>query len=136
MQSSLWFRVVLVILLVLALGAWSSVLFGWFGRSDFPSIESGRFQAVFLANNQVYFGHLENFDAGFTRLTKVYYLRAAGDLQQGTSQASGQNLNLVKLGGELHGPEDAMFIPKDKILFWENMRSDSDVVKAIEKSSL
>jgi hypothetical protein len=39
----------------------------------------------------------------------------------------------VKLGSELHGPQDAMFIDSDKVMFWENMKDDSKVVQAIHQ---
>jgi hypothetical protein len=94
-------------------------------RDAFPSIEEGAWQAVFLSNNQVYFGKLEENNGKYLTLSNVYYLRTADDLQ------SGGALNLVKLGGELHGPKDPIYIPKESVLFWENMRADSRVVQSI-----
>lgn len=41
------------------------------------------------------------------------------------------DVNLVKLGEELHGPNDRMKINKSQILFTESLRDDSKVVKAI-----
>lgn len=126
-------RISLGALIVVVLLWWAAARYGLIASGDFPSPDESKWQAVFLSNSQVYFGHLENYDHGYVRLMKVYYLRAAGDLQQGGGSAN-QNLNLVKLGGELHGPEDAMFIPKDKIQFWENLKSSSQVVQSIESS--
>ncbi len=98
------------------------------GTHAFPSATSS-WQAVFLANNQVYFGSLQNEDANYVTLSNVYYLRTAEDLQK-----SGESLNLVKLGGELHGPEDTIYIPKSSILFWENMKDTSRVVQTIQNT--
>lgn len=98
------------------------------GTHAFPSATSS-WQAVFLANNQVYFGSLQNEDANYVTLSNVYYLRTADDLQK-----SGESLNLVKLGGELHGPEDTIYIPKSSILFWENMKDTSRVVQTIQNT--
>lgn len=100
---------------------------------DFPATSGKKWQAVFLVNNQVYFGRLKNYNRGYVRLDDVYYLQITQALQP---QAPGQppQLNLVKLGGELHGPEDRMFIPKDRILFFEDMKADSQVVQAIEST--
>lgn len=105
------------------------------------------YQAVFLNNGQVYFGKMA--DTGrWTKLTDIYYLQVTQQLQpadngskstsssasSNTTDPSAQpNIQLVKLGSELHGPEDQMFIEKDKILFWENMKDDSKVVQAIQK---
>lgn len=92
---------------------------------------AGRYQAVFLDNNQVYFGKLHYGWFGAARLKDVYYLRVTQTLQpQGEPT---QDIQIVQLGGELHGPERAMFIPKNQILFWENLRKDSQVVTAIQR---
>jgi len=97
---------------------------------SFPQPSGNSWQAVFLTNDQVYFGKLKDLTAKYVTLDKIFYLRVASPLQQG---ATGQPaLNLVKLGAELHGPEDTMYIPKDRILFWENLRADSQVVQAID----
>lgn len=98
-----------------------------------PSPDKNKYQAVFLTNGQVYFGHLEKAGGGYVRLSDIYYLQVQGpDLQQ-QSQSTSPNINLIKLGEELHGPEDAMFIPNDRILFWENLRDDSRVVQVIKQ---
>ena len=43
-------------------------------------------------------------------------------------------MSLIKLGEELHEPEDLMIINKDNILFIENLKADSKIVKAIVES--
>ena len=101
-------------------------LFGFMPDRAFPQIAEQKWQAVFLTNNQVYFGKLKDYDAKYLTLSKVYYLRTAEDLQNTSS-----TLNLVKLGGELHGPEDVIFVPKSSVLFWENLKESSRVVQAI-----
>ena len=122
---------VLVIVIggLLKLGAGYGIL----PSADFPASSQAKWQAVFLTNNQVYFGHLKNYNRGYAELRDVYYLQITQALQP---QAPGQppQLNLVKLGGELHGPEDRMFIPKDQVLFFEDMKADSQVVQAIEST--
>ena len=90
-------------------------------------IDTGEYQAVFLDNGQVYFGKLQRSRSDFYALTDVYYLQTgAVDLDQNS------NLSIAKLGNEAHGPEDKMDINVDHILFIENMKSDSKVVKAIQ----
>ncbi|KKW16570.1 MAG: hypothetical protein UY56_C0014G0005 [Parcubacteria group bacterium GW2011_GWA1_50_14] len=106
---------------------------GVFSR-DFPKVDKNKWQAVFLNNNQVYFGHIKNEEGGYIALTNIFYLRAAEPLQQG-SQGEPQ-LSLVKLGSELHGPEDMMHIPKNVILFWEDLKDDSQVVQTIKGAAV
>lgn len=103
------------------------------------------YQAVFLNNGQVYFGKLD-LDGGWVKLSDIYYLQLTEDLQPASTQSDAntqptttgagsqqQQIQLVKLGSELHGPEDEMYIAKDKILFWENMKSDSKVMQSIRQ---
>ncbi len=100
------------------------------------SAKSG-WQAIFLSNGQVYFGHLKGQNSQFANLTDIYYLQV--EQQQGlqpdtsaTTPTQQPKLTLIKLGNELHGPQDAMSINRDHVLFVEDMKSDSKVVQAIE----
>jgi hypothetical protein len=94
------------------------------------------YQSVFLNNGQVYFGKL-GVSGSWLKLSDIYYLQANQSLQQtasgGEINDSGQNIELVKLGSELHGPTDTMYIERDKVMFWENLKEDSKVVDAINK---
>lgn len=106
--------------------------FGFVPLGEFPLVSGSKWQAVFLTNGQGYFGHLQNYNRGYVTIQDVYYLQTSQALQP--EQQTASNLNLVKLGGELHGPEDVIFIPKEQIIFWENMKADSQIVKGIESS--
>lgn len=93
-------------------------------RDSSNLIDSNTYQAVFLSNNQIYFGHLTNIDPQYPVLTDVYYVRL-----EGSDAVSGR---LVRLGeGEPHGPKNEMIINRDHILFWENLNTDSKVVQTI-----
>ncbi len=91
-------------------------------------VESGEYQAVFLDNGQVYFGKLSKTKQQFFLLTDVFYMQSGS-----AAPDKAANLSLSKLGGEAHGPEDKMEINVDHILFIEDMKSDSKVVKAINQ---
>jgi len=94
---------------------------------------SSGYQAVFLTNGQVYFGKLNDGDGDYPLLTDIYYLQVGPQQGSGTpaQPAPQQSISLVKLGNELHGPVDEMHINRSQILFYEDMKSDSSVVKAI-----
>lgn len=96
-------------------------------------------RAVFLANNQVYFGKLyAPWFSSTATLTHIYYLQMGQALQPqdaNSANAAQPQIKLVKLGNELHGPQDEMVIPKQQILFWENLKSDSPVVKTIQSAA-
>ncbi len=109
--------------------------FGLLNKKNSAGTSSG-WQAVFLNNGQVYFGHLRGQDNQFATLTDIYYLQVdqsqQTNLQNAKDQATAQpKLSLIKLGNELHGPLDQMSINRDSILFIEDMKSDSKVVSAI-----
>lgn len=88
------------------------------------------YQAVFLDNNQVYFGRLSGQNAQFPTLKDIYYLQ----VQNSDGGPLGpEDVSLVKLGGELHGPIDQMKINRDHILLIEDLKSDSNVVDAINR---
>ena len=89
------------------------------------------YQAVFLTNGQVYFGLLYGEGSQYPVLKDVYYLQVTQPLTQG--QTLPQNLSLVKLGSELHGPVDEMKINRSQILFIETLRPDSSVVTSIRE---
>jgi len=94
------------------------------------------YSAVFLSNGQVYFGMMKDGRPGYTELNDIYYLQAYNPpLQQAPNQqAVGQpQLSLVKLGNELHGPQDRMEINDDHIIFIEDLKSDGRVVEAIAR---
>lgn len=105
---------------------------GWYwkgtsGERASEQIATGDYQAIFLDNGQVYFGKLKTTKQEFYTLTDVFYLQTGA---VGLDQTS--SLSLVKLGNEAHGPEDKMEINKEHVLFVEDMKSDSKVVKAIQ----
>lgn len=107
--------------LVLVAGAVYKIGFG----------HKAEYQAVFLNNDQVYFGRLY-WGWGKAKLRDVHYMRITSVLQPQTGEAQ-PDVQVVKLGGELHGPEAMMYLNKDTIMFWENLRSDSAVVQSIKK---
>lgn len=91
---------------------------------------SSGWQAVFLNNGQVYFGHLKSQGDRQLVLDSIYYLQVDQSAQQ-TDKNAQPKLSLVKLGNELHGPKDQMTINYQNVLFTEDLKDDSKVVTAI-----
>jgi hypothetical protein len=99
-------------------------------------IKTDQYQAVFLnsADGQVYFGKLEVFNGDFFKLTDIYYVRVQQvQPDKDNSAAAQNNISLAKLGSEIHGPEDVMYINRDDVMFWENLKEDGQVVTAIRQ---
>lgn len=126
---------VLAVLLVVGM-AWGWWLFGRNNFNEDANINANEFQAVFLTNGQVYFGKLTNLNHKYVAITDVYYLQVQSNTSlQGASNSTSPNsqVSLVKLGNELHGPEDHMYIANDQMLFWENLKPSGKVTQAIDK---
>lgn len=97
-------------------------------NNNLPIKKEG-WQAVFLSNNQVYFGKLTQLNNGYFKLDKVFYLQSDQNINDAQKESS--SINLIKLGSEVHGPEDSMYIPEKQVLFWENLKTDSKIVRII-----
>ena len=105
---------------------------------------SATYQSVFLTNGQVYFGKISDINSDYITLKDIYYLQVVQKQPiQGTPEQAGQQaaaqaqpqqeISLVKLGGELHGPVDEMHINRQQVLFYEDLKQDGSVVSAILK---
>ena len=130
--KSLYLGLAVVAVLVLAYFGWNML------TASGSAINKDRYQAVFLTNGQVYFGKLSAAKGDYYQLKDIYYLQASSaansDNPQETSSDDSSNIQLIKLGQEVHGPEDEMFIAKDQLLFFENLKEDSKVVTTIKES--
>ncbi len=101
-------------------------------------IDGSKYQAVFFTNGQVYFGKLESLSGGYFKLNDIFYLQSSdsnsdnGSNPQKTDK-NASNVQLIKLGSEIHGPTDEMVINRDQVLFFENLKPDSKVTDSIGK---
>lgn len=90
-----------------------------------PYIEEGAYQAVFLTSAQVFFGKLRVAGSDYYLLSDVYYLN--------TPPQGDQAGQLLKRGGELHGPREPIVIPVAQVVYFENMKPESEVMSAIRR---
>jgi len=98
------------------------------------------YSAVFLTNGQVYFGKIYGRTDTQIDLRNIYYLQVNQQVQPDPSAkatptpsaSESPQVSLVKLGNELHGPNDRMIINMTQVLFTESLKSDSKVVTAIQ----
>jgi hypothetical protein len=123
------YAVFFVALIVLVVAALSSVIFSK-NQKESQYVDSSKLQAVFLNGGQVYFGNITKLNDKYLKMNNVYYLRVNNQNAQNT-QTSANDVSLVKLGCELHGPQDQMLVTKDQVIFWENLKSDGQVAKAV-----
>src|SRR6266550_2067997 len=86
-------------------------------------IDHSGYQALFLTNGSTYFGKLQPQGDDWFLLSDIFYLS--------TSDQSGTQL--IKRVNESQGPKEPMMIPRDQVLFIENLRDDGDIVTLIKK---
>lgn len=145
-RKRMWITIAILVVVAIIVAA---VIVMWFSRpaGGDSAIQRDKYQAVFLTNGQVYFGKLTGASGESMQLTDVYYLQVQQDMQGESSAEQPQaqtgtdaskdesQVSLAKLGNELHGPEDAMQINRDQVLFWENLTDNSKVVSAIKQNA-
>lgn len=135
--------ITLIVVLVILAGAWYAL--GAYTKLPVPGFtvkQTNNWQAIFLSNGQVYFGKVKSVDNKKMVLADIYYLQVV-DVPLQTTQSgvavknadgtpkTQQELKLIKLGNELHGPVDEMEINAAFILMTERLKDDSRVVQAI-----
>lgn len=125
-QVALLFSVTVLVVAVV----WFLALGGG-NKAENSYVDSKKLQAVFLNGGQVYFGNINDLNGKFLSMNNIYYLRVNQQVQPNQSQTSSNDISLVKLGCELHGPQDNMVINRDQIIFWENLKDDGQVAKAV-----
>lgn len=136
-DGPLWLRIVWVVLLfsvAIVMVALAALLY-FGGPSEAKQIDTTKQQAVFLTNGQVYFGKIKSINNRYVDLRGIYYLNVNQQVQpnQQGDEDKQNSVSLVKLGCELHGPLDQMIISRDQVTFWENLKDDGQVAKAISQ---
>lgn len=124
-----WLKYIVSGLLVLAV---IMVMLWFFGstKSINSSIDHSKYQAVFTVTGEVYFGKLTILPDDYYKLTDVYYIQKKTTQTEGVDTdiaKEANNLELIKLGNEMHGPEDTMFLNRSQVLYFENLKTDGTI---------
>jgi len=93
-------------------------------------IESNKYQVVYLANGQAYFGKLQNTSGDFL-VIKAPYIAQSVDSADTKTETSTQ-ATLLKVTSQVYGPEDSIAVKASQVTFWQNLRDDSKVSQAIK----
>jgi hypothetical protein len=88
-----------------------------------------RYQAVFLANGQTYFGHYLDRLGPYVKVENAFYIAQAPTVEEGQTPES----RIIRRGSELHQPLPFVLIPKSAILFVEDLRQDSQVAQFMDR---
>ncbi len=119
-------RAIRIALAVLVFGA--AFVFVQLWDFTLPSLGAAKYQAVFLANGQTYFGRYYDRLGPYAKLESVYYIQQTPNPDPDKPPDS----RIIRRGSELHAPRDAILVPKNAILFVEDLKEDSPVVRFIE----
>jgi len=128
--------------LFIVIGAAVVVLTGlvtWLVMSAPEGPRPDRYQAVFLDNGQAFFGKLKNTKGEYLVIEQAYRVQGQdlpADATDEQKQAVAKNVSIVKVGGEVYGPENVVQVRAEQVVFWQNLRPDSKVSRAIENKTI
>ncbi len=88
-----------------------------------------RYQAVFLANGQTYFGRYLDRLGPYVKVENAFYIQQAPTAEEGQTPES----RIIRRGSELHQPLPFVLVPKSAILFVEDLRQDSQVAQFMDR---
>jgi len=130
------FKLPLILAIILVAAIIGGIAWVNSNKNASTAIDNSKYQAVFFTNGQVYFGKLSPLNDEYLKLTDIYYLQTqAADAAESNPQQTSNDqsdVQLIKLGEEIHGPEDEMVLSKDQLLFYENLKVDGKVAQSIE----
>lgn len=98
-----------------------------------PSIAAAKYQAVFLANGQVFFGRYGDRLGPYATISAPFYIRRPASQPD---EATPPPARIVRRGEEPHRPESRMLIAKSAILFVEDLADASSVARFIDEDEL
>jgi len=132
-------RNLIAVALLIFLSAGGFFGYRYYQQKKVVNAALSRRQAVFLNNGQVYFGFVDGPDKQIVHINDVYYLKnqqnANENQQQSTDTKNGSQFILVKLGNESYGVESSLYVNRDQIVYYEDLRDDSKVSQAIKNNN-
>lgn len=103
------------------------------------------YQALFLKTGEVYFGKVSVDGPDQVSLSDAYYFRyddSLTDVNAPVENGKGAiiiepmsaRVALVKRGSEAHRPDSTMHFVKNNVLFWEDLKTNSNIYQSIIQS--
>jgi len=123
--------VIVAVITIVVLSA-VAIIVGLMG-SGIAGVDASRYQAVFLSDGTVYVGKLSAIDGAHYKLTSVYLVTSnqAAVASDKSAQSVTATTALTRLENGLLGAENEMTIQRDKVLFYENLKTDGTAAKLI-----
>lgn len=125
--------VVAVLVLIAAVGLLALLLGGrdaGAGSDAVAGIRENRVQAVYMTNDDVFFGDLRTAEGDWVQLKDAYFLRSAAN----GARKEEAELQVVSVAQGIGGDGD-LLINAREILRVQNLAADSDIAGAIEDAT-
>lgn len=102
--------------------------------SPAASFFANKYFAVFLDNGDVYFGKISNKESTFVMVDDAFYLKVTQVTQKNNEGKSVDvpQLNLVKLGNEVHKPIGKIEIQRSHIVSIQELAPDSEAITVMK----
>ena len=118
------------------IGLFLAVLFslwvGWqWSNNDIRNVQKDTYQAVTLSNNQLYFGKITKISDTTITLEDVYYIATPPTSSESTTDPQKDSTIIRPLRKAVYSPENILYLNKDQLIGWQNLKPDSQVVKSI-----
>ena len=109
----------------------ASFWLGWqWSQSDMRTIDKDTYQVISLTNDQIYFGKITSIDDKTITIENVYYMANTTPKTNEQDVASSTSV-LRPLDKAIYGPKDTLYLRKNQVVSWQNLKNDSQVVKTI-----
>lgn len=132
-RTGLWVTLAIAAIVLAVLGVIGYVAWQKSASAD-TGIDSSRLQVIFLegSGQQIFIGKLTDYSDDLYKMTNVYYPQVATtESASDTESTTASGLQLNKLTKDVIDPEDAIYIRKDQVLYYENLTANSRVTQKI-----
>lgn len=92
-----------------------------------------KYKAIFLDNNDIYFGKVDYKNDNYVKIKDVYSLRVSQVTKKDKDGKDVQEpyFQIIKMGSEIHGPKNEMEITREHILYIQELEKTSQVLSTI-----
>lgn len=100
------------------------------GKTADTAGSTSQYRAVTMDNDQVFYGKLEGDKHDYLVLTEAFYYQP-GISARGTGADQG-NIRIIKVGTELHQPQDRVMLNRDHVVTVQTLTDESKIIQAMK----
>jgi hypothetical protein len=121
----------IAVILVVAIVIIEFAVAGIFGIGQFAPKASSTWSAVFLNDDEIFFGHITTNNSNQLELTDVFYLQRTQP-PQGTQAPAQLSINSL-VSSQIQCPTDDITLDQTNILYRQDLQSNSFVVQKLNQ---